>query len=75
MHVNSVPLRRDVIVPTLIRRNVKSVDDVQLHVLTMQSHLKVCKFACPVNAITYNEYGISVIDDLSGNALIIAFVR
>ena len=39
MHVNSVPLRRDVIVPTLIRRNVKSVDDVQLHVLTMQSRI------------------------------------
>lgn len=28
------------------------------------AHLKrPCKFACPVNAITYNEYGISVIDD------------
>ena len=28
------------------------------------AHLKrPCKFSCPVNAITYNEYGISVIDD------------
>ncbi len=28
------------------------------------AHLKrPCKFACPVDAITYNEYGISVIDD------------
>lgn len=27
------------------------------------AHLKrPCKFSCPVNAITYNEYGISVID-------------
>lgn len=28
------------------------------------AHLKrPCKFSCPVNAITYNEYGISVIDE------------
>ena len=28
------------------------------------AHLKrLCKFSCPVNAITYNEYGISVIDE------------
>ncbi len=28
------------------------------------AHLKrPCKFACPVDAITYNEYGVSVIDD------------
>ncbi|MCM1106547.1 MAG: 4Fe-4S dicluster domain-containing protein [Blautia sp.] len=28
------------------------------------AHLKrPCKFACPVDAITYNEFGISVIDD------------
>ena len=39
MHVNSVPLRRDAIVPILIHRNVKSVDAAQLHVLTMQSHI------------------------------------
>ena len=25
--------------------------------------INACKFSCPVNAITYNEYGISVIDE------------
>ncbi|MGL6292954.1 4Fe-4S binding protein [Eubacterium aggregans] len=28
------------------------------------AYLKLpCKFSCPVNAITYDEYGVSVIDE------------
>ena len=63
MHVNLAQLvrKRPLI---LILPNVKSVEDVPVaYPYNAIAHLKrPCKFSCPVNAITYNEYGISVID-------------
>ncbi len=51
-------------VPTLIRISVKSVVSAQMPARTTQSHLGArVEKACPVDAITYDEYGVCEIDE------------
>ena len=65
MLVNSVRSRQAATVRILIRPNVKTcgkcADACPYNAI---AHLqRPCKFSCPVDAISYDEYGISVIDE------------
>ena len=65
MLVNSVRSRQAATVRILIRPNVKNAENVLMPVpYNAIAHLqRPCKFSCPVDAISYDEYGISVIDE------------